>query len=66
MASRVRIHFRSLTGSSGGTFGGFESLTAVRSAWLQRSDLLGSWLQRLDLVGPEVPVPGTGTSGATL
>ena len=66
MASHVRIHFRSLTGSSGGTSDGSESLTTVRSAWLQRSDLLGQRLQWSDLVGQEVPVPGTRTSGATL
>jgi hypothetical protein len=64
MASRVRIHFQCLTGSSGGTSDGSESLTTVRSARPQRSDLLGPRLQRSDLVGPEVPVPGTGTSGA--
>jgi len=57
MASRVRIHFQSLTGSSGGTSDGPESLTTVRSARPQRSDLLGPRLQRSDLVGQEVPVP---------
>ena len=66
MPSHVRIHFRSLTESSGGTSDGSESLTTVRSAWPQRSDLLRPRLQRSDLVGPEVLVLGTGTSGATL
>ena len=63
MASRVRIHLRSLTG---GTSDGSESLTTVRSAWPQWSDLLRLRLEQSDLVGPEVPVLGTGTSSATL
>jgi len=66
MPSHVRIHFRSLTGSSGGTSVGSESLTTVRSACPQWSDLLGPRFQRSDLVGPKVLVPGTETSGDTL
>jgi len=59
MPSRVKIHFWSLIGSSSGS--------SSVSETPQRSDmLLGPSLQRSDLLGPEVLVPGTRTSSATL